>query len=401
MIRPLFVLIFLSLAAPAQVTTVSPAVTVTSSLGQNVTPDQVSFQITLQSGLNVSLDDVTAALKNSGLSTTNLTNVATAQIYNSNGSPSMLVLQWTFQVLVPLANVKSEVASLQALSAALAKGQVPLTLSYTMNGPQVSNQAAVQSCSLSDLFAAVQTKAKQMAGAANRSIGSLSALSSSVSTQIGPAAGQPYIVPSCTLTATFGTAPANAAGITVYATRTVNVPPDQAVVGAAVVAPADASIDDALAALPGTGFAASNLYNIYSSPQIYGATATWLFSMAVPFAKLGATLAALQKLPPSTVSFSIQGTQVSPQLLASQDCSYQSLLNDAQAQARQVTAEAGVQLNDLISVSDTNAPIAVRNGYVQGDFSQIISGAVFVAYIPSIYNAPPTCSLSARYGIGQ
>ena len=82
--------------------------------------------------------------------------------------------------------------------------------------------------------------------------------------------------------------------------------------------------------------------------------------------------------------------------MAAQDCSYTSLLNDAQAQARQVTAAAGVSLNGLLSVSDASVPTPT---FLSGDFSAVYAvGVIAQAYY---YNPPSSCSVTATYGIGQ
>ncbi len=152
------------------------------------------------------------------------------------------------------------------------------------------------------------------------------------------------------------------------------------------------TIDGALAALPGSGFTAANLVNVSASPVALG----WRFSVAAPFSKMKDILAALQKAASqnTAVSFGVSGTQLSPELLAAQDCSYASLLNDAQAQARQVTAVAGISLNDLISVSESPVTTPVYASRL-GSF---LLGGVSTIYDPS---QTASCTLVARYGMGQ
>ncbi|MDR3704256.1 MAG: hypothetical protein P4L56_31700 [Candidatus Sulfopaludibacter sp.] len=377
----------------------------TATLGQNVQPDQTVFSVTVQSPLTTTLDDLTAALKGTPLTPATFSSVTSVQNY-LNPNPPVMALNWLFQLPVPLANVKDQVATLQALTASLGKAQTPLSLSYTANGPQVSATAQVQGCGLSDLVSAARTKAQQIAGAANRKPGNISAMSFSVSTMIGPSATAPYVIPACSLGVTFGGMQQVPSAITVSASRTVNVPPDMVTIYAYVDNGAIATIDGALAALPGSGFTAANLYNFSANLQSGGLVLEWEFSMAVPFSKMKDALSALQTAASqnTAVSFWVGGTQLSPQLLAAQDCSYASLLNDAQAQARQVTAAAGVSLNDLISVSESPTATPV---ILQGDFSQIIPVLRVGIYDPStVYyptypSQPASCTLVARYGIGQ
>lgn len=394
--RLLLFVLSVSAIAFGQVSAPSGSVTVTATLGQNVQPDQTTFLITIQSPITTSLDDLMGALQGSGLTLASFSNVYSVQQYANNGKPANLLLEWNFQLAVPLAGMKSEVAALLALVTSLGQGQTPLTLSYQAQGTQVSNQAQVQSCGFGDLFSAVVTKAQQIAGAANQKAGGVTALSSSVNTQIGPAATTPYVIPSCSLTAMFGPVPQTASSITVTASRTVNVPADLIVVAASVTTPAVSTVDDALAVLPGTGLAASNLSSLYSpSPGIL----QWQFSLSVPFAKMKDTLAVFQKAASPAVSFAVQGPQVSSQLLAAQDCSYASLLNDAQAQARQVTAAARVALGGIVAIADNNYATPV---YRLGDFSQL--NAVYdplTAVITTVPSQSLTCSLTVQFGISQ
>ncbi len=323
----------------------------------------------------------------------------------SNNKPTTTALNWLFQLPVPLAGVKDQVAALQTLAASLGKAQTPLSLSYTASGPQASASAQVQGCGLGDLVSAARTKAQQIAEAANGKRGNISAMSFSVSTMIGPAAASPYVIPACSLGVTFGGAQQVPNAITVSASRTVNVPPDMVTIYAYVDNGAIATIDGALAALPGSGFTAANLYNFSANSQSGQSLLEWEFSMALPFSKMNDTLAALQQAASQStaVSFGVGGAQLSPQLLAAQDCSYASLLNDAQAQARQVTAAAGISLNDLIAVGESSTPTAA---FRSGDFSQIVTGNFtiynpFTVSYPTYPSQPTSCTLVARYGMGQ
>ena len=382
-------------AAFGQIVTGSPSVTVTATLGQNVPPDQVSFTVTVQSSSAVALDDVLGALQGTGLSASNFSSVSSVNQYDFAYNPANQGLIWSFQLAVPLANIKSQMAAFQSLAASLSQGQIPLNLSYTVSGPQVSAKAQVQSCTLADLVSSARSKAQQIAGAANRSAGSVAALSSSVSTMIGSSATTPYVIPACSLTATFGPPPPDGKSITVAASRTINVAPDTVTFVVYVNTQAGSSLDDALAQLAGLGLGAGNLQNVYVNSQVTPFTQQWQFSFSVPFSKMKDTNAALQKIASSTVTFWVQGTQISSQLQAAQDCSYASLLADAQAQARQVTAAAGVALNDVISISDSGSSTAVPASRL-GDFV----GAVYTVVNP-FYSQSPTCSLVAKFGIGQ
>jgi len=373
-----------------QVNTSSGSVSVTAGPSQTPPPDQVTFTVAIDSGLTLTLDDLLAALKGSGLGATNFVNV----YYNQQ------VLEWTFQVAVPLSAMKAETGVLQGLQNSLK----PLIVNYSVQGAQTSTQALVQSCSLSDLVSTARTQAKQLAMAANLPLGNLAAVATSVSTMIGPAAPTPYVVPACWLTATFGPGQTSPHTLTVSASRTVNIPPDQVVVAAYINTTVDGTVDDAVAALAGTGIRVSNLLNV--SPLYLQAGNQWQFSLTVSFAKMNATLAALQKAqngvsktgPVTAVSFSVQGAQVSSDLAATQDCTKTALVADAQAHARRVAAAAGVSLNGIVAISDNGSPgvayaaFANLNTVRTGDFS----------LVNSVLTSPqPGCSVTVQFGIGQ
>ncbi len=403
MIRLLFFSFLAVSALSAQVSGGGSAVTVTATPSQTIQPDQVGFNVTISSPVGTSLDAVLGALQGTGLTAANFFGLGSMPQYTNTGKAAGLALNWQFLVLVPAAGVKTEIAALQALASSLQQGSSGLSLSFSAQGPQVSSQALAQACGLADLVAAARSKAQQVAAGANRKPGAISSLSYSVSTMIGPSATMPYVVPSCSLTATFGNPPQSANTLTISATRTVNVPPDQATISATVLAPAGGSLDDALAALGGSGFTAANLQYFYANSQSSPQAVQWDFSLTLPLAKISNTLTALQQAAAqnSGVSFGISGTQASSALIAAQDCSYGSLLNDAQAEARLVTAAAGVSLNDLIAVSDGTLGTQV---VVAGDFSALLSasrlgvGAILGPYFSA---TPTSCGLVAQYGIGQ
>ncbi|SPE40712.1 exported hypothetical protein [Candidatus Sulfopaludibacter sp. SbA3] len=401
MIKRILTFLLLASAAFGQINSNSTSVTVTATLGQNVSPDQIGISVTVESAVTATLADVLAALQGTVLTPVTFSSVYSTQQYTTNGKLANPLLEWTFQLAVPLANMKSQVAALQALKMSLSQGQTPLTLSYSVQGPQTSTQVQVQSCALSDLVAAARTKAQQIAGAANLKAGNVVALSSSVTTMIGPSAPTPYVIPTCSLTATFALSQQTASTLSVSASRTVNAPPDLVVLSADVNPPVDATFNDILAALAGTGITAANLVDVYGD----SVNTHWMFSLAVPFSKMKDAIAALQQAASQqtvTVSYSVQGTQVSAQLLAAQDCSNASLLADAQAQARKVAAAASVGLGGIVAISDGGLPSA------SGIFA-FTSGAPYAIYDPlyggplgGVLGIPNTgCSISVQFGITQ
>jgi hypothetical protein len=146
--------------------------------------------------------------------------------------------------------------------------------------------------------------------------------------------------------------------ITVTASQSENLQPDQVLFAVDVSTPLTASLDDVLAAVKGAGITSANFSGVYSSATAQSGTGTgngqspaeqWAFGLAVPFAQMKATVTTLTSLQQSitqassgfTLSFSVQGTQVSTSLLQSQTCNIAGLIVDATAQAQKLATAAG------------------------------------------------------------
>lgn len=204
--------------------------------------------------------------------------------------------------------------------------------------------------------------------------------------------------------------------LTVTASRTVKLQPDQIVVGVTVSAPSDAALDDVVSALSGTGIAAANLSSAYTSLlQVLPQPATqWTFTLPVSFARFNGVLSALAKIqqtlrPNSSgmnLTYFVQSTQVSPELQAANPCAYTSLMGDAQRQAQNLAAAAGVKVGAVVALSDgfSGAPYpgAIVPANRNGDFSAILGGAIAI-YDPLIGNpffvntAAPACSMTVQF----
>ena len=168
-------------AALAYGQTPGNSVTVTATRPSAAQPDQVVFIVSVTSPLSTSRDDVIAALQGSGITLASFTGVSTMQQYPQTVSQQpQTVLQWSFSLTAPLANMKSTVASLTALQMSIAKANNGLSVSFMVQGTQVSSQAAQAApCSLSDLVADARTQATQIATAASMSLGSILSMTSS------------------------------------------------------------------------------------------------------------------------------------------------------------------------------------------------------------------------------
>src|SRR5438105_4525261 len=151
----------------------SNSITVTASRSTAVQPDQVVFRVSVSSGLNTSLDDVLAALMGSGITRTNFSSVNTNPNFLFTGVPpptsissalSGPTLSWNFTLPVPLARMKDTVTALTALQKTIMQNNSGLTLTFAVEGLQVSPQLQqMQTCAVADLLSDARTEAQKLA----------------------------------------------------------------------------------------------------------------------------------------------------------------------------------------------------------------------------------------------
>ena len=167
----------------------SNSITVTASNNPTLQADQALFSLSVQSGTNTSLDDVVAALQGVGVTAANFASLSTLGqdiVPVSNGFSPQPGLYWTFNLSVPIANIKATIASLATIQQNLTKQNNGLMLSFSIFGTQVSQQLAQsQTCSFSALIAAATAQAQTTASASGMTLGSILALSSSTASSSG------------------------------------------------------------------------------------------------------------------------------------------------------------------------------------------------------------------------
>jgi hypothetical protein len=212
-----FFLLILSVpAAFAQLDSNSVTVSATRSMAQQ--PDQVLFAVNVQSGLNTGLDDVVAALQGSGITAANFSGVSMGPnvIFVGVGPqpvPPIMApaMQWIFSLPAPLAKIKDTIATLTVLQQSIAKQNTGLTLSFSVQGTQVSAQSQQSFvCPIPDLLADATTQAQKLASAAGLNLGGVLAMSNgtsvpSVSASVtGVLSFAPPVLPSiCSMTVKF------------------------------------------------------------------------------------------------------------------------------------------------------------------------------------------------------
>jgi uncharacterized protein DUF541 len=186
--------------------------------------------------------------------------------------------------------------------------------------------------------------------------------------------------------------------ITIQASRSVNLAPDQVSFYLTLSAGPDVTLDQIVAALSGLGITASNLSGMYGGNDNRGSL-QWSFTLAAPLAKMNATIASLIALQQSMIknnsgmslTFQMQGAYVSQQAYQSQPCSTKDLVADAQAQAQNVAAAAGFAVGPMIKISDGSS--ATTPAYVQNAVFSVGLASVLLGY----NTAPSGCSLEVKF----
>jgi hypothetical protein len=177
--RALLLLITGSLPAFGQLTPNS--LTVTATRNNSLQPDQVIFSLSLTTGLDATRDDAIAALQGLSITPANFNGVNTVQSYT--GQSSQTLLQWSFVYPADLTNMKTTIGMLNSVQKSIAQNKNGMSLSYSVQGTQVSARLAQsQPCVIADLIADAKAQALKMAGAAGMGVGSILAVSSTTST---------------------------------------------------------------------------------------------------------------------------------------------------------------------------------------------------------------------------
>jgi uncharacterized protein YggE len=196
--------------------------------------------------------------------------------------------------------------------------------------------------------------------------------------------------------------------ITVSASRSATLQPDQALFAVSVQSDLNTSLNDVLAALQGSGITSANFSGVSTSSlsAIFisgpitsppGPTIQWTFGLPVPLTKTKDTVAALTALQQNIaqnnkslkLSFSIQGTQVSQQLQQSQTCSIPDLLTDARTQAQTLAVAGGVTLGTILAMSSPTSSAAIfPNSY------PINTGISFSSAF-----APAPCVVTVKFAV--
>jgi uncharacterized protein YggE len=183
--------------------------------------------------------------------------------------------------------------------------------------------------------------------------------------------------------------------VTVTASRNTNAAPDQAAISVAVNTPTTGTIDDAVAALQGSGVSSANFTGVSTVSVVssHGVVLQlqWSFSVTTDLTLLKTTLVTLTgvqqavaaKNNGTAVSFSVQGTQVSQKAAQAQPCSLADLMSDARAQAAKLASAANLTVGSVLAVSGATASTATSAG--SSAFSSSVS--------------QPVCSVTVKFAL--
>jgi hypothetical protein len=182
------------------------SVTVTASRNTNPAPDQAIVYVVVNTPITGTLDDAVGALQGSGIALADFSGVSTTQVFS--GRQSITQLQWSFMLTPDLSTLKPTLGMLTGIQQAVAAKNNGTSVSFSVQGTQVSQKAAQsQPCSLNDLMADARTQASKLASAANMTAGAVLAVSgASTSAAIGAggsAFSQYVSTPACSLTVKF------------------------------------------------------------------------------------------------------------------------------------------------------------------------------------------------------
>ena len=202
----------------------------------------------------------------------------------------------------------------------------------------------------------------------------------------------------------FGQLDSNSIVVTAY--RSVYLQPDHAEFLVNVVSPPNATLDNIVGALQGSGITATSLSGrseaFVSPPGVVTAEPpqiTWSFNLTTPLASINNTLASLTTIQQSitqknsglSIYFGVVRARVSPQSQESQQCPIADLVSDARNQAQTLAAAAGLTLGPILAIYDGSTRVfAVLGSAVAVAQSPVSSSALFTT--PSL-----TCAITVKF----
>jgi hypothetical protein len=209
--------------------------------------------------------------------------------------------------------------------------------------------------------------------------------------------------------------------VTVTATRSLNLTPDQVFIYVTLWTAPDAGLDDALAKLQGTGITADSLTSVgpgyvsFLNGALNPAYTQWTFLLSIPFSKLKDTLAALTQAQKNVgtiqgqpaLNANVGGVGISAASQAAQPCPLTALVSDARRQANAMAAAAGMKTGAIVAVGDGillegAVPYAVPSAVFRtGDFASGLLGGIGSSSSVIVGQPQPSCSLTVQFQLVQ
>ena len=197
--------------------------------------------------------------------------------------------------------------------------------------------------------------------------------------------------------------------LTVTAIRTVTLQPDQVVFSVVVGSGPNATLDQIVQALPGTGISATDLVGVTASQPgtIFGPAPlalSWTFPMTAPLARIKDAITQLNALALSigrnqsglSLSFSVYGVQPSSQVQQAQKCPTAVLIADANVQAQRLADTAQVNLGPILEVSDSSVAQGAYPGVSVSGGGPFLGQPFFPLFIP-LAPSSMICSTSVKF----
>lgn len=377
----------------------SGTVTVTASNNSNPQPDQALFSVSVNSGIGQSLDSVVTAVASAGISAANLSGL---NFQSATPPPSTPPLTWTFQLIVPVTQVKNTTTTLLALQKTISQNNSGLTLSFSLQGTQVSQQLQ-GTCDFVGLMNSARAEAQNIAAATGFTSGAVVGITGSIAQS----------TPGCSITVTFGL-PVSRTGpntITISASRTATAQPDQVSIEVNVISPLTSALSDintalASAGIMGASFTGVSTESIYGSNSQVQSVLQWFFTVTMPLAQVSSTLTQLAAAQQAvtkqnaalSLSYYILTLQTSQQ--AQPVCNEAGLASDARAQAQTLAGAAGVGLGAILNLSDQASPTPYAafivdpavGSFGSGAYTSFLYSSVVAQSIPG-----SPCSILAQF----
>lgn len=182
-------------------------------------------------------------------------------------------------------------------------------------------------------------------------------------------------------------------GVVASASRSVVLPPAEAVIGVSVTTSSQRTLDDVMARVRDLGITLEQLSTVTSIPtfvspapgvpEVAGQT-TYLFLIQVPLAQSGATLQRFSQTGTATTEYRIRAelSRIAPSATAIADAQrrlYPELFRQAKERAEEMARQAGYSPGRVLAIADTYSVGSLTAAYLS-QFNYPMTVAVRIAF---------------------